>query len=69
MGCMGGWVYFNHWLIGFVLVCPRWPQEISGTRKGDVILLATAKWLVDVRGVQVVNVIFIIFAQILLRYG
>jgi len=31
----------------------RWPQEISGTRKGDVILLATAKWLVDVRGVQV----------------
>jgi len=30
----------------------RWPQEISGLRRGDNILLATCKWLVDVKGVQ-----------------
>jgi len=35
----------------------RWPQDISGpaygdTTRGDTILLATYKWLVDVKGVQ-----------------
>jgi len=30
----------------------RWPQEISGQRRGDMSLLATCKWLVDVKGVQ-----------------
>jgi len=31
----------------------RWPQEISGSNYGDVTLLATVNWLVDVKGVQV----------------
>ena len=45
-------------------VGPRWPQEISGPNYGDMTLLATYKWLVDVKGVQVGDENSVIFAHL-----
>ena len=50
--------FLKHLVMNFHLVGIRWPQDISGpaygdTTRGDTILLATYKWLVDVKGVQV----------------
>ena len=53
------WLIFNYWLVGH-----RWPQEISGSNYGDVTLLATVNWLVDVKGVQVGDKNFVIYAYL-----
>ena len=53
------WLFFNYWLVG-----PRWPQEISGPNYGDMTLLATYKWLVDVKGVQVGDENSVLFAHL-----
>ena len=50
--------FLKNLVMNFYSVGIRWPQDISGpaygdTTRGDTILLATYKWLVDVKGVQV----------------